>query len=258
MSKIYFLSDAHLGAQDHEAEARKAHHLVSFLEYFAAQDAILVIVGDLFDFWFEYRHAIPQRHFHIISLLTNLCRSGKEIHYMAGNHDFWLGSFMKNEVGLHLHLDDYVINNENYKIFMKHGDGLLKKDYLYRAMKKVLRSPLNTSLYRMLHPDLGIPLALFCSHLSRQASRDRSGYSDMDYREFAYARIADGYDYVVLGHTHWPALEQHGGGWYINPGYWMDDFTFAVIDNGVPEVLQWKNGKAQQFSVTLPPGNLVK
>ncbi|HPG40359.1 MAG TPA: UDP-2,3-diacylglucosamine diphosphatase [bacterium] len=256
MSKIFFLSDAHLGAQSLEKEARKAEQLVSFLEYYAGQNAVLVIVGDLFDFWFEYRHAIPQRHFHIISLLANLCRSGKEIHYMAGNHDFWLGSFMKNEVGLRLHPDDHVIANDNYKIFIKHGDGLLKKDHLYRAMKKTLRSPVNTFLYRMLHPDLGIPLALFCSHLSREASKDRSGYSDMDYREFAFARIDEGYDFVVLGHTHWPALQQYRNGWYINPGYWMDDFTFAVIENGVPEVLRWRNGAGERFQITLPPGNM--
>jgi UDP-2,3-diacylglucosamine hydrolase len=255
MSKIFFLSDAHLGAQDKEQEAIKAAQLGSFLRYYAVQDAVLVIVGDLFDFWFEYKHVIPQRHFHIISLLANLCRDGKEIHYMAGNHDFWLGTFMENEVGLHLHPDDYVIQNESGKIYIKHGDGLLKKDHLYRAMKKVLRSPVNSFLYRQLHPDLGVPLALWCSHLSREASKDRSGYSDVDYREFAYTRIAEGYDIVVLGHTHWPALEQYRQGWYVNPGYWMDDFTFAVIDNGTPEVLRWHDGRGEQFPITLPPGN---
>lgn len=256
MEKIFFISDAHFGAQSTEKEQEKAYQFYSFLEYFASQDAKLIIVGDLFDFWFEYKYAVPQRHFRIISMLTQLCSHGKEIHYMAGNHDFWLGSFMKKEVGLILHPDDLLINHNNKKIYIKHGDGLLKKDYGYRFLKRVLRNPVNIFLYRLLHPDFGIPLALFFSHWSREASKDRSNYSDSDYRDFAFDKIAAGNDYVVLGHTHWPGLEKYQNGWYINPGNWMEDFTYAVIDNGVPRVLKWQNDRGVEFDIALPPGNI--
>ena len=256
MKKIFFISDAHFGAQNTEQEQEKALQFYSFLEYFEAQDAKLIIVGDLFDFWFEYRYTIPRRHFRIISLLSHLCHNGKEIHYIAGNHDFWLDSFMKNEVGLKLHPNELVLKGDNKNVFIKHGDGLLKKDYSYRFLKRILRNPVNIFLYRLFHPDFGIPLALFFSHLSREASKDRSKYSDDDYRNFAYTKISEGYDFVVLGHTHWPALEKYQNGWYINPGNWIDDFTYAVINNGVPQVLKWQKDKGVKFEITLPPGNI--
>ena len=256
MKKIYFIGDAHFGAEDENSERIKTERLFSFLDYVESENADLVILGDLFDFWFEYKFAVPRRHFDIIARLSGLCQKGMNIHYMAGNHDFWLGSFMEKEIGLVLHPDDYTIQNEKYRIYIRHGDGLLKNDYGYRFLKRVLRSPVNIFLYRLLHPDLGIPLALFFSGLSREASRDRSHYTDVDYRGFAADRIAKGADIVILGHTHWAALESHGTGWYVNPGEWMREHTFAIIDDAGPRVLRWNGQSPEPVDIVLPPGNL--
>ena len=195
MKKLFFISDAHFGAESPEKEKLKSARFFSFLEYFECQDADLYIVGDLFDFWFEYKHAVPRRHFQIIAYLSDLCRKGRNIHYLAGNHDFWLGSFMENEVGLVLHPDHYSIPDLPYRIYVKHGDGLMKNDHGYRFLKKVLRNPVNIFLYRLLHPDFGIPLALFFSSWSREV-KDRANYNDLDYREFAYGKIDQGNDFV--------------------------------------------------------------
>jgi len=256
--KLYLIGDAHLGAQSPAQEDLKVDRLISFLNWVARDQADLIICGDLFDFWFEYRYVIPRHHFRVLAQLSQAVASGVKIHYMAGNHDFWFGTFMQEEVGMHFHADDLTLEHGNLRLYILHGDGLVKKDYLYRFLKRIFRSKVNIFLYRLLHPDLGIPLALFFSHLSRNAGNSRSDYSDLEYRQFAYQKIADGYDVVVLGHTHWAALERHLSGWYVNPGNWMASFTYAVIDQNAPQLFQWDGITGVPFRPILPPGNLSR
>ena len=255
MSSVYFISDLHLGAHDDEFERQKEERLLSFLRFVARENADLVIVGDLFDFWFEYKHVILRRHFRVLGQLA-LMTGDRPIHYLAGNHDFWLDSFISNEIGLIIHPNEYVLSVNHLKIFVRHGDGLLKNDYGYRMLKKVLRNKFNIFLYRLLHPDIGVPLALYCSHLSRNSGeKDKERYLDIDYRRFAFQKIDEGYDMVVLGHTHWAALEAYQSGCYVNPGYWGNNFTFAVVQDGRPAIQQWDGKEAKPFLVDLPPGN---
>ena len=249
------LGDAHFGAEGQEQEEKKTSLFISLLDEISANDAELIICGDLFDFWFEYKHAVPRLHYRILRKLSNLTDAGVPIHYLAGNHDFWLDSFISQEIGLIIHPDEYELSYGNFKLYMLHGDGLLSGDHLYRLLKKVLRHPINIFLYRLLHPDVGIPLALFFSHWSRN-SQKRDDYSDEDYRQFARDKIEGGYDIVVLGHTHWPALEPYRTGWYLNPGAWMYSFTFAVIDDDGPALYQWDGEKAHEYHPELPPGNV--
>ena len=255
VKKLYLIGDAHLGAQSPAQEELKVSRIISFLKWVEQENADLIICGDLFDFWFEYRHVIPRRHFRVLTQLSQIVSSGVRIHYLAGNHDFWFGTFMQEEVGMHFHADDFKLEHENLRLLVQHGDGLLKKDHLYRILKKIFRSKVNIFLYRLLHPDLGVPLALFFSHLSRNAGRNQSNYSDIEYRQFAYQQITQGYDVVVLGHTHWAALETYRSGWYVNPGNWMEFFTYAVVDQNVPKLFQWDGITGGPYRPTLPPGN---
>jgi len=238
MDKLYFISDAHLGAQNDEQEELKKDRFLSFLHHVHNQNADLIIVGDLFDFWFEYKHVIPRQHFHILARLDELTAK-QPVHYMAGNHDFWMDSFMEQEIGLIVHPDDFITEKNGLKIYLRHGDGLLIEDKGYRFLKRILRNRLNIKLYRLLHPDVGIPLALAFSHKSRESGKNDIYYSDEDYREFAREKIQEGFDLVVLGHTHVAALEKYGHGWYLNPGNWMEDFTFGVLQHGKPALYQW-------------------
>ncbi|MBN1560749.1 UDP-2,3-diacylglucosamine diphosphatase [candidate division KSB1 bacterium] len=255
MPKIYFFSDAHLGAHSEELEKRKEQRLVSFCRMVEKEDAELVIVGDLYDFWFEYRYVVPRRHLRVLGLLS-LLSAHKKVHYTAGNHDFWFDSFMSHEIGLTIHEHDLVLENGGRRIYITHGDGLLKNDHGYRCLKKVLRNKVNILLYRLLHPDFGIPLALFFSRLSRDAGeRKRDTYRDDDYRDYAYGKIDSGYDMVVLGHTHWAALDPYKKGHYVNPGFWGLDFTYAVVEDGVPGLYIWDGEKGIPYAPTLPPGN---
>jgi UDP-2,3-diacylglucosamine hydrolase len=256
MSKIFFLSDVHLGAHSPEHERKLEHRLLSFLKMVEDEpDAVLIIAGDLFDFWFEYRHVVPRKHFRILGSLALLAQE-REVHYMAGNHDFWLNSFMTEDIGITVHPDDLVLQSGGKKIYIRHGDGLLKNDHGYRFLKKVLRNKVNIFLYQLLHPDFGIPFALFFSNWSRSTGEKKSHtYMDIDYREYAFQQIENGYDMVVLGHTHWPALAPHKHGYYINAGFWGKDFTYAVVEDGAPELYRWNGQEGIAFEPTLPPGN---
>lgn len=245
-TRIYFISDAHLGATSSEQENFKESRLSSFLQRFPQHDARLVICGDLFDFWFEYRHVVPRRHFNMLARLARLSELGIPIDYIAGNHDFWLGTFLE-EIGITVHRDDMVIEQENDRIYICHGDGLLKNDYLYRLLKKILRFRINVTFYSLLHPDFGIPMALFFSRCSRNAAKYNNEYNDEDYRTFARQQLKQGYTGVVLGHTHIAALENFQGGWYVNPGDWVRSFTYAVVDKGQPALYLWDGEKGHPF-----------
>ena len=255
MKKLYFVGDAHFGAQDSVTEQIKEERFISFIKHVQIQNADLIICGDLFDFWFEYKNVIPRIHFRIIRHLADFIDSGHNIHYLAGNHDFWFGSFMQNEIGMIFHAHEYQFEVNGMKIYVTHGDGLLKNDHLYRFLKKILRNPICISLYRLLHPDLGIPFALHCSHQSRTVSDNQSNYSDADYRAFARQKILDGHDIVILGHTHWPALEKIHSGFYVNPGSWFKSFTYSVLQNDSQRIYQWDGNKGKEYTVSIPPGN---
>lgn len=248
---IYLFGDAHMGARTTAMEAAKLSRTVSFLKMLrGCADTQLVICGDLFDFWFEYRQVIPRHHFHLLTHLADLVESGVPVDYLAGNHDFWLGSFLREEVGVTVHRDSLDLLQAGKRIHLRHGDGLMQKDHLYRLMKSVLRHPWSVTGYRLLHPDVGIPFALFCSHLSRESARDVY-QEDGDYQAWARSRIEGGDDVVVLGHTHVAALQPHLQGWYLNAGAWMTAFTYGRIQAGVPSLWQW-NGDAGEPYVPPP------
>lgn len=255
MSTLYLIGDAHLGCEDSVKEKQKVESLLALFRHIQKAGERLVIMGDLFDFWFEYHHTIPKQHFEVLVGLMDLVKSGVKIDYLAGNHDFWLDDFIQSEIGVSIHANDMELQWTSYHLYLRHGDGLLRADHFYRFLKKVLRNRINVSLYRFLHPDAGIPLAHFFSRLSRNASSEMRAYADDDYREFARNRLKSRFDMVVLGHTHWAACEKVEDGWYLNPGAWMLNRTFVTIDKNGPRLLQWNPDGVSPFTASVPPGN---
>ena len=230
MSLIYFISDIHLGAKSEKEEKDRVTKFLNFLKEIENKAQKIFIVGDLFDFWFEYKYVIPKRYFSVLHQLKKFQEKNIEVHYFTGNHDFWLGDFFSTEMGIIIHENDWSGTIDGKKFYLYHGDGIAKKDSGYRFMKKILRNKTNLKIYRWLHPDIGIPFARFISGSSRHYT-DRIDLNDNDdYIEFARGKFEEGYDYVMMGHRHNPLEINENGKKYINLGDWLVHFSYAVFD----------------------------
>jgi UDP-2,3-diacylglucosamine hydrolase len=235
----YFLSDAHLGAESSEREAARRDRLHSFLTSLAGRASHLFIVGDLFDFWFEYRTAIPRRHFATLAVLRNLHEAGVAITYLNGNHDFWLGPFLRDDLGLCTHQDGIAVDLQGHRIWLHHGDGLVGGDLGYRVLKKIVRNPVSVALYGLLHPNLGIPLAGAVSRWSRDSRADRPLDGDRLWREVGMPRFRDGFDTVMIGHFHHAWERREGARSFFLLGDWMESFTYVALRGGAFSLETW-------------------
>jgi UDP-2,3-diacylglucosamine hydrolase len=235
----YFLfSDAHLGAPHIPNETERQNKVIEFLQYVKTCATGLYIVGDLFDFWFEYRHAVPNRHFAVLARLYELRQNGVTVDYLAGNHDMWLGDYLAHEVGLNVHHEGISRELCGFKCYITHGDGTAQSDTGYRLLKRIMKHPVNVFLYRMLPPDLGVPLAKLMSHTSRSVQEHDNKW-DHEYRAYAAGKLAEGHDVIFMGHTHHPRIENVNGGIFVNLGDWMQHFTYCKIDEHGPELKAW-------------------
>ncbi len=229
---IYFFSDVHLGATDKKSEKIKLEKLFSLFDLIRADATKVYILGDLFDFWFEYKHAIPKEHLQVLFKLAAMIDSGIEVHYISGNHDFWLGDFLEKEVGLIIHKDFYEITENNQRLFMIHGDGLSPGDWKYRILRRILRNKINIWLYQKIPCDIGIPFAKFVSRSSALHSEGSINKFAKDYEIYAQEKLKMGYDAVLIGHTHYPQRFEYDNGIYINTGDMMRNFSYGKLDNG--------------------------
>ncbi len=241
MIRAYFISDLHIGASESPAEAEKQQKLIRFLQQIKNDATHLFLVGDFFDFWFEYKYVIPKRYFNILVTLKQITGAGIEVHYLAGNHDFFLGSFFDDVVDIKTHPDEYTPVLNGKKFYIWHGDGLAAKDGGYRFLKKIMRNRWNLKLFRLLHPDFGIPFARYISGSSREYTNQMNHLRDeSDYINFAEQKFSDGFDYVLMGHRHNPLVHAVGGKKYINLGDWIDKFTYALFDGDDLNLLKFE------------------
>ena len=239
---VYFISDVHLGLGTREEERRKEDRLLAFLAAVRPQCRELYILGDLFDFWFEYRTVIPKGFHRTLSALQEYTDNAIPVRYLAGNHDFWMADFFGSELGIVLYRDPFETVVDGKRIFLHHGDGLALRDAGYRMIKPILRNRFNIWLYRWLHPDIGVPLARGSSRSSRRYTGQKD-YGETDgMAAFAEGKIREGVDYVVMGHRHESCFRQLGRGAYINLGDWITSNSYAVMRNGTMHLEQWGNG----------------
>lgn len=240
MIKAYFFSDSHLGLSESNQEKEKQKVLQQFLTDIMEDATHLYIVGDLFDFWYEYKQVIPKKYFRILYSLKKITEKGIVVNYFAGNHDFYLGNFFDKELNIKTWQDDFEFELEGKKFYLWHGDGLGKKDRGYRFLKKIIRNRFFQSLYRLLHPDFGIPFARWVSGSSRAYTNQLNHKRDeSDYFEFAEEKFKNGVDFVLMGHRHNPLVHAVENKKYINLGDWINHFTYAVFENGQLELKQY-------------------
>ncbi len=236
---VFFISDVHLGLGDRQAEREKEDRLLSFLHGVLPQTEELCILGDLFDFWFEYKTVIPKGFHRTLTALQAFTDRGIPVHYVAGNHDFWMGDFFSTELGVRLYLDPCELTLGGKKVYLHHGDGLATRDLGYRLIKPVLRNRAAIWAYRWLHPDLGVLLARGSSRTSRTYTSNKDFGEEEGLLDFATKRIAAGSDIVVMGHRHRPHIEQIGKGTYVNLGDWITYHTYGVLQNGTITLETW-------------------
>ncbi len=235
----YFISDVHLGLGSREEERAKEDRLLDFLRAVSTSADSLFLLGDLFDFWFEYATVIPKGFHRTLAALQEFGDSGKPVHYLSGNHDFWIGDYFAKELGMQVHPEPFEIALEGKRVYLHHGDGLAERDLGYRLIKPVLRSRWNIRLYRWLHPDLGVRLARRSSRSSREYTSGKD-YGESDgMLKFATRQISKGVDIVIMGHRHKPAITALGSGTYVNLGDWITFNTYAVLKEGEVTLNSW-------------------
>lgn len=239
-NKIYFVSDSHLGVPDYENSLVREKLLVAWLEKIKADAAVIYLMGDIFDFWFEYKTVVPKGYVRLLGKLAELTDSGIEIHYFRGNHDVWAFDYFKTELNITLHSKPLIREFGGKKFFLAHGDGLGPGDTGYKFLKRVFECSFNQWLFRWLHPDIGTQTALYWSKKSRYANIAREGRkekSDAYENEMlfkfckSYLRKNNDIDYFVFGHRHIPMnVEVENGTRCIILGDWLSNFSFAVYD----------------------------
>lgn len=241
-SIAYFLSDAHLG-QNLPYDPGREGRLLRLLASIEKEASHLFILGDLFDFWIEYRHAVRPDYFNVLHALRRLVDAGTTVHYMAGNHDFALGNFLTDAIGVSVHMGKLVTHLQGKRLFIHHGDGLLETDTTYRWIQGILRNSRNQKLYKLLHPSLGIGVATFFSRMSRNSHNpDAILKKAHEYRKKAKSIVDEGYDWVFFGHTHLPELTLWENRGYCNTGDWLTHDTFAEMRNGEVRLWRYQDG----------------
>lgn len=230
---LYIFSDAHLGSGSPELERIKVERIRQLFELVKTDGERLVILGDLFDFWFEYKHAIPKEHHPVLFMLTELIKKGITVDYVSGNHDFWMGDFFTEHIGVKLHRDHLDLEYGGKQLHLIHGDGLAPADRGYRVLKRILRNRFNIWMYRKLPPDWAIPLAKKVSGSSREYTSRRDHTFAKDYEAYAKRQLEAGFDVVVIGHLHIPVEACMGQGVYINTGDFIHQFSYARMQDGI-------------------------
>jgi UDP-2,3-diacylglucosamine hydrolase len=236
----YFVSDLHFGLLDKDQEKLRERDFVKFLKFCNNKVDKLFILGDLFDYWFEYKRVVQKGYFRTFTELQNLVENNIEVHYFIGNHDFMHRDFFEKEIGVILHQNAIDMEIEEKRFFIGHGDGLVKNDLGYKVLKKILRNKSIQKLYSLFHPDFGIWLASSSSKKSRDYTAEKS-YGEVDgLFEAAKNKIDSGFDYVLFGHSHIRRNEVYKNGQYINLGTWLSKPCYAKYENDKLEIFDWK------------------
>jgi UDP-2,3-diacylglucosamine hydrolase len=234
--KIYFISDFHLGVPDHARSLEREKKIVRWLNKIQSDAAIIYLMGDVFDYWFEYKHAVPKGYVRLLGKLAELSDSGIEIHYFTGNHDMWVFDYLPTEIGLTLHREPIFKEYNQQKFYLGHGDGLGPGDHGYKFIKKLFANRIAQWLFARFHPNFGISLMRYFSKKSRIATGDDDANFLGEDKEWLIIHSKEvlqkeHFDYFIFGHRHLPLdLKIGNNSRYINLGEWINHFMYAEFD----------------------------
>ena len=245
--KIYFISDFHLGAPDYESSLIREKKVVTFLDEIKHTASEIFILGDMFDFWFEYKNVVPKGFVRLLGKLAELTDAGIPIHFFVGNHDMWMSGYFEKELNISVYHQPKTFERFNKKILIGHGDGLGPADKGYKFLKKVFRNKVCQNLFGFAHPYIGIGVANYFSKKSRQKTGKTDEMFLGEQNEwlvlYSKKKLTEAhYDYFVFGHRHLPLkINLSDKSTYINLGDWINHFTYAVLDNNSFELMKWEN-----------------
>lgn len=244
MKKVFFASDFHLGIDGSTSSREREKRLVQWLEYVAPEAEAIYLVGDLFDYWFEYKTVVPKGYLRLFGKLAALRDRGLPIYFFTGNHDMWMFGYFEEELGIPVYREPIVRELGGKRFFIGHGDGLGPGDYGYKFIKKVFAHPLCQWLFARIHPNTGIGLMRFFSGKSRAATGEDIAYHGPE-KEWLVHYCEDyikekEMDYFIFGHRHLPLdiTLSNGSSRYVNLGDWLQYYTYAEWDG---ETLSLKN-----------------
>lgn len=243
---IYFASDFHLGAPNYDSSRKRENRIVSWLDSIKPEAKEIYLVGDLFDFWFEYKRAIPKGFVRLQGKIAEIVDSGIEVHVFTGNHDMWMFDYLPKELGVKMYRAPIKREFDGKSFFIGHGDGLGPGDHGYKFIKKVFANKICQWLFARLHPNFGIWMADFWSNRSRIANRDEDEKYLGDDKEFLvqYCKShleKEHINYFIFGHRHLPLeIEVGKDSQYFNLGEWMNYETYAVWDGKALKLKKYK------------------
>jgi len=234
--KIYFSSDNHLGAPSQKESLVREKIFIEWLDSIKNDAEIIFLLGDLFDFWFEYKEAVPKGFTRVLGKLAELTDSGIKIYFFVGNHDLWMENYFEEELNIKIFRKPelFIFNSKSF--FIGHGDGLGPGDYGYKRMKLILSNTFFIKLFRLIHPDIGIRLGKYLS----QKNKLISGTEDLKFKgedkewliQYSIKKLEEEHiDYFIFGHRHLPLVHQlKTKSKYINLGDWITHYTYGVFD----------------------------
>jgi len=235
--KIFFASDFHLGllTSTKEREKEREKKIISWLDSIEEEAQVLFLVGDIFDFWFEYKHAIPKGFTRFFGKIATMADKGIEIYFFTGNHDLWMFKYLQLELGITVYYDPIELKINGNKMYVGHGDGLGPGDNYYKFLKKIFTNPVAHWMFKWVHPDIGIGFAKRWSKHSRisKGEPDENYLGDEEYLiQFCKSQESENHhDYYIFGHRHLPLeVDINNISKYFNLGEWVKSCTFGVFD----------------------------
>ena len=233
--RIYFCSDNHLGSPNRNLSLEREKIFITWLDQIKTDAQAIFFLGDLFDFWFEYKRVVPKGFTRLFGKLAELSDSGIDLFFFVGNHDCWIGNYFEDELGINVFHKKVDLNIDNYNILIGHGDGLGPGDSKYKFLKLLFRNPILKKLFSFIHPDIGISLGKFLSQKNKIISGDEKVFESED-KEMLFSYCKDVlktkyYHFFIFGHRHIPLeLDLGNNSKYFNTGDWITHFSYLVYD----------------------------
>ena len=232
---IYFASDFHLGSPNHIQSRVREDRIVRWLDFIAPTCSELFLMGDVFDFWFEYKYVVPKGFIRLQGKLAQMADAGIKIYFFKGNHDMWVYDYFTKEIGLQIVSDELLIERNSKRFYLHHGDGLGPGDKKYKFLRKIFRNPVCQWIFGMVPPRIGIGIANGWSAHSRAASNVEEMFVSEDKEWLAVYAKAElqkaHYDYFVFGHRHLPLeIKLSENSTYVNIGEWLNFNSYGVFD----------------------------